>query len=418
MTITLTRRQALSYALVSTAIAASPSIAAPKKPVGGRILGICTLDPADGWTEISNLVELDLLTGAIDYHDIGPFKFGHSLLQLPDGGYYATPYGDDQTSALLLDEKFRITGEVKAPKGHSYGGHSVLLPGNKHIFGLFNRIAYEGKLDPENTGRTYLLDIESRSVVDSKPSGVLHGHDMLVTKDRRNIVVGDDGTIETRFGDVLYQNENPFSLIPGKPQLVVYDATTLEQKRKIPLDINGAVAHIAEDDMGFVYGAVEQYVANNTAGQRALDELLGGDTTMYLNLLDRELLSDTQELPYPGPLLRVNLTTGNVEEQVEARHQMPFDVKVNSRTGRIFHVFTESNTLAQFDPSRNRWAYFNTERYGIETPYGLADIPGTKLMAINGFHDGIALFDTSNMLMEQKFETKNFGIKHMVFEAT
>ena len=96
---------------------------------------------------------------------------------------------------------------------------------------------------------------------------------------------------------------------------------------------------------------------------------------------------------------------------------MPFDVQFNSGTGRVFHVFTESNTLAQFDPSRNRWVYFNTELYGIETPYGLADIPGTNLMAINGFHDGIALFDTSNMLMVQKFETKNFGIKHLMFEA-
>ena len=417
MTITLTRRQALNYAMVGTAIAAMPSIAAPRKPVVGRILGICTLDPADGWTEISSLVELDLLTGAIDYHDIGPYKFGHSLLQLPGGGYYATPYGDDQVSALFLDEKFRITNEVKAPKGHSYGGHSVLLPGNKHILGLFNRIAYEEKLDPENTGRAYLLDIESRSVVDSKPSEVLHGHDMLVTKDRRYIVVSDDGTIETRFGDALYQNENPFSLIPGKPQLVVYDATTLEQKRKILFDINGAVAHITEDDKGFVYGAVEQYVANNTAGHKALGKLLGDDTEIYINLLDQELLSETQELPYPGPLLRTNLATGNVEEQVEARNQMPFDVQFNSGTGRVFHVFTESNTLAQFDPSRNRWVYFNTELYGIETPYGLADIPGTNLMAINGFHDGIALFDTSNMLMVQKFETKNFGLKHLMFEA-
>ena len=134
---TLTRRQALNYAMVGTAIAAMPSIAAPRKPVVGRILGLSTLDPADGWTEISSLVELDLLTGAIDYHDIGPYKFGHSLLRLPGGGYYATPYGDDQMSALFVDEKFRITNEVKAPRGHSYGGHSVLLPDNKHIFGLF-----------------------------------------------------------------------------------------------------------------------------------------------------------------------------------------------------------------------------------------------------------------------------------------
>jgi hypothetical protein len=60
---------------------------------------------------------------------------------------------------------------------------------------------------------------------------------------------------------------------------------------------------------------------------------------------------------------------------------------------------------------------FITERYGIETPSGLANIPGTKLMAINGFHDGIALFDTSNMPIVQKFDTKNFGLKHLMFEA-
>lgn len=417
MTITLTRRQVLNFGIVGAAMAAIPSTAVARKTVTGRILGICTLDPADSSTEISRLVELDLVTGAVNYHDIGVHRFGHSLLQLPGGGYYATPYGDDEVGALFLDEKFRVTGEVKAPGGHGFGGHSVLLPNGKHIFGHFNRAAYEEKRDPKDTGRTYLLDIQSRSVVESRSSEVLHGHDMLVTKDRRYIVVGDDGTLETRFGDALYQNENPFSLIPGEPQLVVYDAITLEQKRKIPLDINGAVVHITEDNKGFVYGAVEQYVANNSAGHKALGELLGDDAEKYVNLLDQDLLIDDQELPYPGPLIRTNLVTGEVDEYLEARNQMPFDVQLNSGTGRIFHVFTQSNTLAQFNPLRNRWSYFSTEAYGIEMPYGLADIPGTNLMAVNGFHDGTAVFDARNMTMVQKFETKNFGIKHLMFEA-
>ncbi|MDA0272127.1 MAG: hypothetical protein O3C68_02600 [Proteobacteria bacterium] len=228
MTITLTRRQVLELAMVGATAAALPSVAVARKPVAGRILGLCTLDPADGRNEVSRLVALDLVTGAVDYHDIGPYKFGHSLLQLPGGGYYATPYGDDEMGALFLDDKFRVTGEVKVPAGHGYGGHSVMLPNRKNIFGHFNRTAYEEKLAPEDTGRTYLLDIESRSVVESKPSDVLHGHDMLVTRDGRDIVVGDDGTIETRFGEALFQNENPFSLIPGEPQFVVFDATTLE----------------------------------------------------------------------------------------------------------------------------------------------------------------------------------------------
>jgi hypothetical protein len=417
MTITLTRRQVLELAMVGAAAAAPPSVSVPRQPFAGRILGLCTLDPADGRNEVSRLVELDLVTGAVDYHDIGPYKFGHSLLKLPGGGYYATPYGDDEMGALFLDDKFRVTGEVKAPAGHGYGGHSVILPNGKNIFGHFNRTAYEEKLAPEDTGRTYLLDIESRSVVESKPSDVLHGHDMLVTRDGRYIVVGDDGTIETRFGDALFQNENPFSLIPGEPQFVVFDATTLEQKRRIPLDINGAVVHIAEDNDGFIYGAVEQYVANNTAGHQALNTLLGDGAEKYVEMLDEELLADSQELPYPGPLLRTNLATGKVEEHVDAQNQMPFDVKLNSETGRVFHVFTQSNILAQFDPLRNRWTYFSTETYGIEMPYGLTDVPGTNLMVVNGFHDGMAVFDTTSMAMVKKFETKNFGIKHLMYEA-
>ena len=66
MTITLTRRQVLELAMVGAAAAALPSVAVARKPVAGRILGLCTLDPADGRNEVSRLVELDLVTGAVD----------------------------------------------------------------------------------------------------------------------------------------------------------------------------------------------------------------------------------------------------------------------------------------------------------------------------------------------------------------
>lgn len=46
------------------------------------------------------------------------------------------------------------------------------------------------------------------------------------------------------------------------------------------------------------------------------------------------------------------------------------------------------SALALFDPGNKAWGYFSTAAWGIEQPNGLINIPGTTLMAVNGFLRG------------------------------
>ena len=383
----------------------------------GRIFGVSTLDPADGRTELSKVVQLDLVTGETHYFDLPEHRFGHSLVPLKDGGFLAIPYGDDRVACQFLDKSLQPIGEIKAPDGHGFGGHGVLLADERHVFTHFNQAAYLDKRAPDQTGQLCVIDVLSQEVVKTQPTRILHAHDVLITNDGKNIVVGDDGTLETRVGDALKADDNPFALVPGSPQFVVFDAQSMAVQKTIPLDINGAVVHIAESRNGMIHGAVEQFVANSEAGHAALRSLLGEDVPRYVDQLDEKMVQLGVELPYPGPIIGVDLATEAVTEVTSPMHQMPFDIVKNQKSGRMFNVFTASHMLARFDPIADRWGYFPTDVYGISQPYGLTDIPGTTLVAVNGFMEGIAIVDAETMGLVRRYDTNNFGIKHLQYQA-
>ena len=417
----LKRREFLRHTLAGATALGLPAWvhAETSHQLAGKLLGVTLQHPENPSEEKSSILELDLASGAVHYHELPDHRLGHSLVMLPDGGYFAVPYGDDDVSCLFLDEQFRATGEVKPPTGHGYAGHATLLPDGRHLFGHFNQSGYgdEEALDPDQTGQRYVVDRITGEVVETKATSILHAHDILLTRDQTHVIVGDDGTLSMRMGDTLKASDDPFALTPGTPQIVVFNAKDLAEVRRIPLDINGALVHLTEDREGRIVGASEQFVANNEAGLKALRDLLGDDVPMYVDHLNEALIKLGVELPYPGPLVRVNPESGDVATHLAPYHQMPFDVDMNRVTGRVFHVFTASGMMARFDPLKKSWGYFSTEPYGIQQPYSVTDIPGTSFMAINGFLEGVAVFDTLTMRQVIKFDTHNFGIKHIQYRA-
>ena len=416
----ISRRTLLGYAgaglLGLTGLPRITVAAAADTTLRGRLLGISTQDPEDPSTELSSVVSLDLASGEVSYSALPHHRLGHSLLPLPDGGYFAVPFGDDDVGCLFLGPDLQTRSEIRAPAGHGFGGHAVLLPDGRHLLGHFNRSGYNQKHAIGDTGALFVVDIARREVVRSMPSTILHGHDMILTRDGRHVIVGDDGTLDIMTGEDLKQAEDPFALEPGTPQLVVFDAGSLEPVRQIPLAINGALVHIVEGSEGRVFGAVEQFVANDESGLNALRLQLGEDVALYVDHLDESVVKMGIELPYPGPLVRVDPVSGDVDEQLAPFNQMPFDIALNAATGRVFNIFVMSHMLARWDPLKQSWGFFSTKVYDIERPYSVVDIPGTTMMAVNGFNEGIAVFDALSMGRIAHFDTRNYGIKHLLYQ--
>lgn len=419
---TISRRSFIGLGASLVASVSWPAIARARslKPaeLTGRILGVTTLNPDNHREEVSAVVSINLADDSVEYTSLPDHRLGHSLLPLPDGGFFAVPYGEDDTTCLFLATDLSVKGRFEAPAGHGFGGHAVVAPDGKTIVGHFNQSGYEpDKRTPDQTGQLYALDIESGELVKTLSTNILHGHDIILSRDQTAVIVGDDGTTEVRAAGEPRPSGDPFSLVPHSPSLSLFDSKTLALKKTIPLDINGSLVHIEQDQSGRVFGSVEQYVSRDEAGFSALLALLGqdGDVDRYVRSLAEE--DYELELPYPGPLVQIDTETNAIERHLTPQNQAPFDIKINEKTGRVFNVFIASGMLARFDPLKQKWGFFSARDYGIDQPYGLTDIPGTTMMAVNGFMEGLAVFDTLTMALVKHIPVKNHGIKHLLYQA-
>ena len=418
----VSRRTFLKRSAAAVCALAAPQFAFGQEAgLTGYVYGVSTINPKNRSEELSSIVRLNLESGKVTYHPLPEHRLGHSLVPLPDGGFFAVPYGDDTTGCVFLDHDLNIIEVFNAPDGYGFGGHVAVLPGDRQLFGHFNQAGYGKHLrDKDDTGRNFVLDIETRKVIWTGETDIILGHDIAVTKDGAKVLVGDDSTLRRRETEELEADtEDPFSLVNHAPSIVVYSADTFEYEKTIPLRINGSFVHIEVDEEGEVFGAAEQFIANSPVGHAALRDLLGeddGHMERYVDHMSEDYLD--HQLPFPGPLVRVDIETGNVvERKLDPLNQAPFDIKRNEQSGMILNVFTGSNSLSRYNPRKKKWGYFKTDHYGIQRPYGLADIPGTTFMAVNGFKKGIAVIDTLTMSTVATYPTENYGIKHLLYVA-
>lgn len=373
--------------------------------INGRIIGLTTLDENGASWRRSELLSLDLASGEMRMSSLGRYRVGHSLIRLPGGGYFAVPYGDDRDPCLFLDEDFQVMDRLFAPEGHGFGGHALLLPDNKTLFTHFN---YEGGEQGANdTGTIALVDIATRQVVHRAPSAILHAHHIILSRDGTTVILSDDGDILTPFPE-----NSPYSVIPYRPSLHLFNANNAEFMRTVDLRTNGGFVHIEEGMDGRIYGGIEQFVFRNEVGIRELRKQLGGETDAFVARFDPEAFPE--EIPLPGPLVGMDLASGQVTSSMSLDHLDPFDIRLNQATGLLLCVYTTSNMLARYDWDAAAWTYFSTGAFGINEPYGLIEIPGTSLMALNGYRRGIAVFDVRTMNLERYFDVPTHGLKHML----
>lgn len=394
------------------AIAASAAAVTDAARLQGRVLGLTTRgpgkDPYGGDT--SELLHLDLASGDAQLATLGDYSLGHSLLTLPGGAFFAVPYGVEDNPCLFLDKDFAITGEVFAPADHGFGGHAVLLPDNKTLFTHFNREEEFRGLSARDTGQLCRIDIASGKVTHVEPSGILHGHDMILSRDGKTVILADDGYIETPVPDF-----HPYGVISYKPALYLFDAVTLAPTQTIDLPINGSLVHIEEGTDHRIYGGTEQFVPRNDIGREILENTIGDETDAYLASVTEAQYRE--EVPLPGPLIGVDVDSGDVSSTVSVEQSDPFDIRLNQDTGLLFSVYSTSNQLARLDARQQAWSYFPTAALGIHEPFGLIEIPGTPWMVINGFERGVAVFDAQTMDLVRYYDIPTYGMKHMLFSG-
>jgi len=409
----LSRRTLLKYGAFGVMAATGSALPAFGAPLSGCLRGVSTNLSATMVT--SHVVTLDIATGQIEYTPLPGQRAGHSLIPLPSGGYYAVSYGDHEAPCLFLDRDMTLVGELRADNGYGFGGHAVVLPDNRHVLGHFNRNQLEAGAGTENFGDLFVVDIATRKVIHRQKNDVIHAHDIIVSRDRKTAIVSDDGTLDGLDLQVVLASDDPFQLPVISPSLKIYDVASFALVKTIPLPINGSVVHIEQGFDGAVFGGVEQFVATNPTGLAALRAVLGDDAGRYI----KQLGGDTGDkvIPFPGPVVRVDLATSNVEQDINALNQDPFDMKYNPHTGYMLSIFTTSDRLARFNSRNAKWDYFDTLQYGIKEPFGMVDLTGTPLVAINGFDKGIAIIDVTTMTLVKHFDTQNLGTKHLLYEA-
>lgn len=431
---TLKRRDFLRFA---AGLAVAPwferPLAAGTAPwsLDARILGVATsvVHPRHLSGDLGSrehdtaVVDLDLASGEARYHALADFTQGHSMQPLPDGGYFVTTYrSQKKVQGLFLGPHLDVRAQVDDFEEGALGGHSILLPGGETIVSVVSREAYSATKSAKDTGLLVLIDVATQKVERVVEAPVLEGHDIILLRDGEHFVVADDGNVPVT-GSI-------FEYDPHDPAFLVYRCRDLELVRKISLGINGAVVHIEEGADGQIYGGVEQRVNADEAGLAQLRKVMGADAEGYLEdfLADPErrktvVLDELTGKPMPiqvelpSPVVICDPATGEVRTVMRDRRRQldSFDTMLDLETGNMLTVSVSSGSLLRIHGESGRASTWSTKELGIpKEPYGLVDIPDSPLMAVCGFENGVAVFDTSTMAKVRYYGIETFGMKHMI----
>lgn len=419
-------KAAAGFLLAPALVPRARAAAAAPWTMDARVLGVVTLavppevhGGAVGEPDPDTAVlDLDLATGAVRYHSLPDYRAGHSMLPLPGGGYFVTPYGYDASPCLFLGPDFQVLATIEPGDREIFGGHSVLLPGGQSIVAVTQRSEAGPGRTASDTGDLVVIDVASRRVARRLGAPMLAGHDVILLRDGEHLVVADDGSVPN--ANSIYEHD------PYDPAFLVYRCRDLELVRKITLGINGAVVHIEEGPDGRIYGGVEQILRDSPEGMHALWRVLGDSTVEYVTWYrdkfqagwSRSLRNrDKRQIVLPSPLVICDPRTGEVQTLMRDRMRQldAFDTAVDSETGSVFTVSVSGESLLRVqDGAASMW---DTPPLKVERPFGLLDLPGGPYMAVNGYERGVAVFDTRTMQLARHFDVRTYGMKHMILAS-
>lgn len=361
----------------------------------------------------SVLVQVDLESGRQRVTRV-PMPNAHIAQPLAPGLIMCMPQNGEY--AYVLDEQHHVVTFFKAPDGFDYSGHALVLPsGDMAALPLCRRV----RIDNSSAGAVEVISISALKRVDMVDSWGFNPHELQYCPQRDEIVVADYGT--------LTKASRPLIGSFGRPAIFTCNPSTLKVHDVFDQTaLSGAPTHLRISRCGkYVYFVLQQaaFVDVGAGGDHYASRLASAEVDMEraLGLPPRDYILapgdyGSPELSAPRPLVRLDLESGVSTSMLTSPrdHRKPQSVEINRATGLIVASYTGSDTLVVQEDGKELRT-IDGATVGITEIRGLADIPGTSLMAVAGSERNISLVDVVAHRSIRIFGTRNFVSPHLSF---
>lgn len=362
----------------------------------------------------SVMISFDLETRKVTHTslDMGD---GHAAMGAGDGRILCVSHHN--SISMMLDKDHNVIAKFTAPAGYLYGGHALVMKErNKFLLPL----RAENPHSIKDTGKLEVYDLTTLKKLDMVDSGGIQPHELHVIPNK------PDEIAITHYGDVFdLKPPLEFNVIDSK--LTITDANTLKPLRHYDQNgFNAMATHMRVSKDGWAYIVMSQYIRFNPPWL-----LKPGEIAEKVALADlKKHFNQTWEGPIPAialeeqhmavglPFLRVNTQTG--ERQLiykgDKVHQRSQSVAYNTMLETAIGLYYFSDNLILHKPGKDAEVITNSQ-LKLEGIRGVAEIPGTPYIAVNGTRRDVSVFDLQTRQVLALFNSKNFNTTHLYHEA-
>ncbi|MCW5698532.1 MAG: DUF1513 domain-containing protein [Rhodospirillales bacterium] len=313
---------------------------------------------------------------------------GHHIAVAPDRSL-AVFSSMEGKQMLTFDPDSLEIGTVAAPHRPDFmgGGHSVFLPGGRHI-AVTERAHYRpfsGRAE-DHHGRISIRDAVTLKVLAVYGCAGIAPHDIALTADGRHLVVANYGSTASP-PTVEWAAELPYVVEPSLAMIEVGTGKTVS--RFVQPDRRFEVRHLAAYAADRVF-AIQTRMESTDEGRKGL--------AAVRRVVDVDVTVSGDMFYAPAPVL--GLDTG--ADAAAASVVMPADGSQFRQGQTIVYdpvhdeaiaTFTTSHRIAVIDGASKRIkTIIATDRLGLHNPRGLAFHPDGKRYAVSGSWRDLYLF--------------------------
>jgi hypothetical protein len=320
-------------------------------------------------------------------------KGGHLAAPLA-GGVISMPRYDGVIE--IRDRDFNSWKTIESDEW-AFSGHCV--ENGKEIL-----LAAE-RTSGDHRGELVRVSASSGEILGSVESGGVHPHDMAAI-DGGSIAVSHYGLPWSKQVGEGGKGARLMFEDPA-PSLSVIDTGSLKIDRKFTMPAGMAATHIAVGTDGRVWVQPLQY--------RLFDDVATLSSGVRPGTIARQDEWKSKSLADGLPMLAVDPENGKIKEydlgdRLQRRGQ---SVAASREAKRIFAAFPHSDTLWWHDETTGHTGAVRAFDLGIQAIRGVAAIPGTDLIAINGEWEGVVVLDARSLKIAGRYAVPTFWTVHL-----